>query len=110
MRRRVWKRWAGRVGGLVLAGNLAGLLGCVSAPQAPATPPPPTAARGASQPPAPAESGGESLVLRPEGLAQDKAPAPTGFPAEVTERLNKAREAFRRQDYAAAENLFSVVA
>src|SRR4051794_35635488 len=107
MKLRVWKRWAGRVGGIVLAANLVGLLGCVSGPEAPGK------ARGASSPPPASsaeESGGESLILRPEGLAQEKA-APAaggGYPEEVTERLNKAREAFRRQQYQAAEDLFAV--
>src|SRR4051812_40365146 len=106
---REWNRWAGRVGKFVLAANLVGLIGCVQ-PGIQRQPDAPSAARGASQPAEAKEEGGESLILRPDGLSQEKAAPSSNYPAEVADQLARARELFRKQDYAAAEGLFDAVA
>jgi outer membrane protein assembly factor BamD (BamD/ComL family) len=52
----------------------------------------------------------ESLILRPEGLAVEKGAPSAAYPEEVASRLAKARELFRAQEYAKAENQFAAVA
>lgn len=108
MTRGEWNRWAARVGALVLGCNVVGLVGCVQ-PSLQRQPDALAAARGASQPPG-KEEGGESLILRPEGLAQEKAAPVANYPDEVASQLTKAREAFRKQEYVTAEDLFGAVA
>lgn len=55
------------------------------------------------------EGDGESLVLRPEGLAAD-SPATAAFPEDVRTNLEKARALFRQQEYDKAESLFGDIA
>ncbi len=59
--------------------------------------------------PEPAPAADDSLVLRPEGLAPDKAPV-TDVPADVNARMAQARELFRKEQYEEAQRLFADVA
>src|SRR5262249_43320354 len=53
---------------------------------------------------------GESLILRPEGLSAEKTTPAATFPEEVASKLAQARELFRAQEYAKAEDLFAALA
>lgn len=66
------------------------------------------AARGTAR--EPEADGGENLILRPDGLAIEKSAPSTAYPDDVQSKLTKARDLFRNQEYAKAEDLFSAVA
>jgi outer membrane protein assembly factor BamD (BamD/ComL family) len=97
--------WWGRgktvlLGKLVLAAHLAALAGCDGLgfgflQSSSKTAPPPDAA--------------ESLILRPDGLAADKPP-PVQMPEDDANKLAKAREYFRAEEYAKAESFYTSVA
>src|SRR3954466_11898683 len=103
-----WTRWAKRLGKLVLAAHVAGFAGCAGDSLARKSDAP-SAARGAATD-EPAQLDGESLILRPDGFSAEKAAPASTFPEDVTAKLTQARELFRAQEYARAEDLFLAVA
>jgi outer membrane protein assembly factor BamD (BamD/ComL family) len=98
----LWNLWARsksvRLGQLLLAAHLVALGGCdtLNFGLLQTRDPGPTAAA-------------DSLVLRPDGFAQEKAPA-GDLPEAETNKLARAREYFRAQEYAKAEDFFNSVA
>src|SRR4051812_31340330 len=104
-------RWAKRLGKLLLAAHVAGFAGCAGDSLMRKSDPP-SAARGAAKDDnaEPAQLDGESLILRPDGFSAEKTAPASTFPEDVTANLTKARELFRAQEYAKAEDLFLSVA
>ena len=93
------RRGLGRLGTFLLAAQLTALVGCDGLGfgylRSQDKTPPPVAA--------------ETLILRPDGLAADKMPAPD-MPEDDTAKLARARDYFRAEEYAKAESFFTSVA